>query len=83
VSACDEFTRPVMRSAAGLDPDKTWLQLFKKRQNAPARQTLPDKNLTCRIDPVHLKDGFRDIETLHPRRVWDDPLLFNEPQGMP
>jgi hypothetical protein len=45
-----------MRAAASFDPDKTWLQLFKKRQDTPTRQTLTDNNLPCSINSVHLKD---------------------------
>jgi hypothetical protein len=30
-------------------------------QGPPARQTLPDYNLPCRIDPMNLEDCFRDI----------------------
>jgi hypothetical protein len=45
-----------MRSAAGLDPDKTRRQLFEKSQDPAARQTLPDNNLPSGIDPMDLKN---------------------------
>ncbi len=61
--ACDEFPRPIMRSAASLDPDKAWRQLSEKSQDAPACEALANNNLPCGVNSVNLKDSLSDIHS--------------------
>src|SRR6516165_10759855 len=61
--ARDQFPRPVMRVAASLYANKTRPQLFEKCQYAPACQALANNNLSCGINPMHLKDSLCDIQS--------------------
>src|SRR5262249_39623113 len=63
VPASDEFARPIMRGAAGFNPDETWLQLLEERQDTPACETPANNNLSNGINSVNLKDTLCDIQS--------------------
>jgi hypothetical protein len=53
----------MMRRGAGLDPNQARRQLLEERQNIAALQLAADDHLAFRVDAVHLKHRFCDIET--------------------
>src|SRR3984885_11088517 len=59
----NQLTRPMMRRAARLDPDKARRQFGKERQHLRPSQRLADNDLTARINAVNLKNALGQIQT--------------------
>lgn len=64
----NQFSSPIMRGTACLDPDEASGQILEQPQDAPTGQLPPDDNLASRIHTVHLKDRLGDIQTNRRRK---------------
>lgn len=60
---CLQLAAPMVRSWTGFNADETRLQFCEKLQKFPPTDPLTDYNCTLSIDPMNLKNRFRDIET--------------------
>src|SRR3954451_13370197 len=58
-----QLARPIMRGRASLDPHEARRQLPKEGQHETALELTAYDHLAGCIDPMHLKDRLRDIQT--------------------
>ena len=63
-----QFSSPIVRRAAGLQPDEACRDLGEELKHLASAQALPDDDIPCRGNTVKLKDRLCDIQS--DRNCW-------------
>ena len=71
----EQFPRPVVAGAAGLDPDQARIKAFKEPQHLRASKGPIERDLTAIRDAVNLKNVLGQIQADCCNVHWVAPLL--------
>jgi len=61
VTELGEFSGPIVRRGAGLQPNKARREFFEKSYHLAAPELLSDDDLLLRVDPVNLENLLGDV----------------------